>query len=62
MINIGQKLKNIHYAFFPSLRDQTKDPLVLWLTGGPGCSSLMACFHENGPFTFEPLKKTLKIN
>ncbi|KAL0382694.1 UNVERIFIED_CONTAM: Serine carboxypeptidase-like 49 [Sesamum calycinum] len=38
------------YFFFES-RNSTQDPVVIWLTGGPGCSSEMALFYENGPFT-----------
>ncbi|KAF5180327.1 Serine carboxypeptidase-like [Thalictrum thalictroides] len=38
------------YFFFES-RNSTKDPVVIWLTGGPGCSSELALFYENGPFT-----------
>ncbi|KAL9165676.1 hypothetical protein ABFS82_06G186400 [Erythranthe guttata] len=38
------------YFFFES-RNSTTDPVVIWLTGGPGCSSEMALFYENGPFT-----------
>ncbi|WOL09852.1 hypothetical protein Cni_G18605 [Canna indica] len=38
------------YFFFES-RHSTKDPVVIWLTGGPGCSSELAVFYENGPFT-----------
>lgn len=26
------------------------DPLVLWLTGGPGCGGEMSIFYENGPW------------
>uniref|UniRef100_A0A7N0SVX3 Carboxypeptidase n=1 Tax=Kalanchoe fedtschenkoi TaxID=63787 RepID=A0A7N0SVX3_KALFE len=37
------------YFFFES-RGSREDPVVLWLTGGPGCSSQIALFYENGPF------------
>ncbi|OVA17989.1 Peptidase S10 [Macleaya cordata] len=38
------------YFFFESRSNQS-DPVVIWLTGGPGCSSELAVFYENGPFT-----------
>ncbi|KAF5180328.1 Serine carboxypeptidase-like [Thalictrum thalictroides] len=49
------KLQHSHdarmfYFFFES-RNNKKDPVVIWLTGGPGCSSELAVFYENGPFT-----------
>ncbi|KAL5733552.1 hypothetical protein ACOSP7_032897 [Xanthoceras sorbifolium] len=49
------KIANSHdarmfYFFFES-RNSKKDPVVIWLTGGPGCSSELAVFYENGPFS-----------
>eukprot|EP00898_Chlorokybus_atmophyticus_P003175 jgi/Chlat1/3859/Chrsp26S00302 len=38
------------YYYFESRGDPAKDPLVLWMTGGPGCSSSLAVFYENGPW------------
>jgi serine carboxypeptidase-like clade 4 len=38
------------YFFFESRGNKSEDPLVLWMTGGPGCASELALFYENGPF------------
>uniref|UniRef100_A0A7N2KMF6 Serine carboxypeptidase n=1 Tax=Quercus lobata TaxID=97700 RepID=A0A7N2KMF6_QUELO len=43
------KAARMFYLFFES-RNKKKDPVVIWLTGGPGCGSEMALFFENGPF------------
>jgi len=45
----------IHYWFCESQGDPTTDPVVLWMNGGPGASSLIGFFTENGPFSLNDL-------
>ncbi|CAN6480446.1 unnamed protein product [Victoria cruziana] len=39
---------NIFYYFIKSERNSTEDPLILWLTGGPGCSGFSGIVFEIG--------------
>lgn len=39
------------YFFFENRDSPSTDaPVILWMTGGPGCSSELAVFYENGPY------------
>ncbi|WKY14623.1 hypothetical protein Q1695_000282 [Nippostrongylus brasiliensis] len=52
----------LHYWFVESQTNPSTDPLVLWLNGGPGCSSLMGMLNELGPFHPNPDGSTLFEN
>lgn len=57
----------LFYYFIESERSPKDDPLMLWLTGGPGCSALSGLLFEIGPFTFDypnssGNKPTLEVN
>ena len=47
------KTGDAHYFYwmFESRNDPTTDPFIVWMTGGPGCSGMLALTNENGPCT-----------
>ncbi|KAJ0493903.1 putative carboxypeptidase D [Helianthus annuus] len=52
--------RSLFYYFVEALDEPSSKPLVLWLNGGPGCSSLgVGAMLEIGPFGVNPDGKTL---
>jgi cathepsin A (carboxypeptidase C) len=54
--------KNYFYWYFESRGNPSTDPVILWMTGGPGCSGEIALFHENGPCKINEDHKTTTKN
>lgn len=57
-----QNGKQLHYHFvLAESAVPTDEPVVLWLNGGPGCSSYIGFWTENGPLTMNG-DGTLSLN
>ncbi|CEH18359.1 Serine carboxypeptidases (lysosomal cathepsin A) [Ceraceosorus bombacis] len=55
--------KHLWFAFFESRSDPAKDPVTLWLNGGPGCSSSTGWLMEGvGPCTIDKNGTDTKYN
>nr|GMD13387.1 serine carboxypeptidase-like 18 isoform X2 [Ipomoea batatas] len=58
-IGVGKSEQvQLFYYFIESERSPENDPLLLWLTGGPGCSALSGLLYEIGPFTINSANST----
>ncbi|KAL9646839.1 hypothetical protein ABK040_013700 [Willaertia magna] len=50
---------DMYYVFCPALNNNVSAPIIMWLQGGPGASSMTGLFVENGPYLVDP--KTLQL-
>lgn len=59
----GSTAENMFFWLVPSLRKSPELPsnLVIWLNGGPGCSSMDGFFLEIGPWRFQNTSEPLGL-
>ncbi|ROV87381.1 hypothetical protein VMCG_10747 [Cytospora schulzeri] len=50
-LSVGANM-SMWFWFFEARNNASTAPLALWLNGGPGCSSMIGLFQENGPCRF----------
>ncbi|KAK8116976.1 uncharacterized protein PG998_005257 [Apiospora kogelbergensis] len=60
-ISIGNNM-NMFFWFFEARDNPTTAPLAAWFNGGPGCSSMIGLFQENGPCQFYNGSSTPSLN
>ncbi|KAK5057658.1 hypothetical protein LTR84_011659 [Exophiala bonariae] len=60
-ISNATNASELYFWFFPTTNPAASNEVLIWLNGGPGCSSLEGFLQENGPFlwqygTFKPVQ------
>ncbi|XP_063231638.1 venom serine carboxypeptidase-like [Bacillus rossius redtenbacheri] len=51
---------SLFFWYFPAETKNASAPVVLWLQGGPGSSSLFGLFTENGPYAYTEDEKLVR--
>ncbi|EFQ26898.1 serine carboxypeptidase [Colletotrichum graminicola] len=47
------EMQELYFWFFPKEKPSDDKEIVIWLTGGPGCSSIGELLQENGPISWK---------
>ncbi|KZT13130.1 alpha/beta-hydrolase [Laetiporus sulphureus 93-53] len=57
-LDVDSGAKHLFFYFFESRRDPAKDDVMMWINGGPGCSSSMGLLMELGPCSIDKEDKS----
>ncbi|KAL8683737.1 MAG: hypothetical protein Q9186_000371 [Xanthomendoza sp. 1 TL-2023] len=60
-LSVGNNM-NMWFWFFEARSNPETAPLAAWFNGGPGCSSMIGLFQENGPCHFVNGASTPSLN
>ena len=61
-LNRTSAAEMFYFLFRSRAPASDSSPVVLWMTGGPGCSSEIALFGENGPYVVNADAATLRVS
>jgi serine carboxypeptidase-like clade 2 len=61
-LGVDGSSKQLHYVTALSQNNWQTDPVIVWFSGGPGCSSMVAWLQEHGPYNLEDGVTTLVKN